>query len=310
MDTYALQRLAELPDDAAAKLAVVVAVEGSAYRGPGAMRVWTPGEPAAGVVSGGCLEADLDERPLPPDGRGVLLRYDLRGGPEDLWGLAAGCNGLVEIWLQAVPAGRPSPYRSAARWLAAGVAATVTTVLETGEQWAEAADGRTEGRPRPLAPGERVFVDRRVPAPVLVVYGRGPDAAPVADLARRVGFRVRQLGRGDDLEALCAAEPPAAAVVMSHHFPGDREALEILLRHRPQYLGVLGPRERTRRLLPEPWPPCVYAPVGLDIGAEDAEEIAVAVIAQALAVLRGASGGHLRDRPGPIHPRRGAGGRP
>lgn len=303
MDTAPLQRLAELPPDVGARLAVVVAVEGSAYRGPGALRLWVPGEPPLGVVSGGCLEADLDARAVPA-GRGTLVAYDLRGAADDLWGLAAGCNGRIELWLQDLPAGLPSAYRSAARWLAEGLPVSVTTLLQTGEQWAQAPGGRVSGSPRP--PGtERSFVDARTPAPALLIYGRGPDAAPVVDLARRLGFRVRQAGRGDDVAGLCAQWPPEAAVVMSHHFPSDQEALRAVLGGAPRYVGVLGPRQRTLRLLPEPWPPALFAPVGLDLGADDPGEIALAILGQALAVLRGAPGGHLRDRAGPIHAGRG-----
>ena len=303
MDTQAMRRLAGLPASQQARLAVVVSVEGSAYRGPGATRIWTPDGRGDGVVSGGCLEADLQERDL-PQGRGLLVRYDMRGGPDDLWGLAAGCNGVVEVWLQPIPAELPSPYRSASQWLEAGVPVTVTTLLDSGEQWAVAAAGRGQGNPRPVGVGERVFVDRRQPAPLVLVYGRGADAGPVVDLLTRVGFRVRQAGRGDDLASLVGPQTVDAAVVMSHHFPGDQQALQWLAARAPRYLGVLGPRERTRRLLPEPWPTGLHAPLGLDVGADDAEEIAVSLVSEILAVLRGRSGGHLSGREGPIHPER------
>jgi len=300
MDSVALLALAELPEDLPATLAVIVGVHGSAYRRAGAARLTAPGRPPAGVVSGGCLEADLDLRASRAGGEGMLLRYDLRGGPEDLWGLAAGCNGALEIWLQPIPAGRPSAYRCAARWLAEGRTAVVTTVLSTGLQWAAADDGHTFGAPGP-AVGQRVFVDHRAPAPSFLVFGRGPDAGPMADLAGRAGFRVRRAGDPDDLEGLLASAPPDAAVVMSHHFPGDRRALAALLAAGVPYVGVLGSRERTRRLLPEPWPPSVHAPLGLDIGADSPEEIALAAVAEALAVLRGRGAGHLRARAGRVH---------
>ena len=313
VDTVALRLLAELPDDAAAALAVVLSVEGSSYRRPGALRVWTvAGDRAAGAVSGGCLEDDLAERVrrgLTTAGRGELVRYDLRGDGEDIWGLSAGCNGLLEVWLQPIPARAPSAYRSAARWWAQGHAVAVTTLLSGGEQWAiaEGAPSLRFGEPREPLPGERAFIDRRRPPPLLVVFGRGPDAVPVLDLAQRVGFRTRQLGRGDDVAAALAEEVPFATVVMSHHFPSDREALHLFLASGAAYVGALGPRARTARMLPPPWPPALHAPVGLDLGAEGPEEIALAVVAEGLAVLRGAPGGSLRDRSGPICLRGGDG---
>jgi xanthine/CO dehydrogenase XdhC/CoxF family maturation factor len=45
----------------------------------------------------------------------------------------------------------------------------------------------------------------------------------------------------------------------------------------------------------------LHAPAGLDIGADGAEQVSTAIVAEILAVLHGRAGGHLRDRPGPIH---------
>ena len=74
------------------------------------------------------------------------------------------------------------------------------------------------------------------------------------------------------------------------------------------YLGILGPRDRTDRLLAELDPPLgagdlsvLHAPAGLDIGADGAEQVATAIVAEILAVLHGRGAGPLRDRPGPIH---------
>lgn len=308
MDTVLWQRLAALPADCAAMLALVVSVDGSSYRRPGAARLWVTDGVAEGMVSGGCLEADLVERAnrmAPGAEHGQLVAYDLRAGEEDAWGLAAGCNGRIEVWLQPLPAGCPSAYRRAAGWLAAGHAVVVTTVLMGGEQWATAVDAPalTFGTVRALGAEERAFVDRREPAPRMYVFGTGPDAVCVAATARRVGFLARMLARGDDLAEMLARERAAAVVVMSHHLPSDRGALRAALSAGVPYVGALGPRERTLRMVPAPWPPALHGPVGLDLGAEGPEEIALAVVAEALAVLRGATGGFLRDHRGPSLPR-------
>src|SRR5207248_2370833 len=91
----------------------------------------------------------------------------------------------------------------------------------------------------------------------------------------------------------------------------DLRLLEQLLPSPVRYLGLLGPKSRSERLLQELAQAGIvptkaqrrrlYAPVGLDLGAETPEEIALAILAEIRAVIAGRSGGLLRDRPVPIH---------
>jgi xanthine/CO dehydrogenase XdhC/CoxF family maturation factor len=93
-------------------------------------------------------------------------------------------------------------------------------------------------------------------------------------------------------------------MVMSHDLDRDREALAMLLGSRARYVGVLGPRRRTQRLLGELGPMNVdrlYAPAGLAIGAESAAEIALSVVSEIETVLNDETVAHLRDRSGAIH---------
>jgi xanthine dehydrogenase accessory factor len=170
----------------------------------------------------------------------------------------------------------------------------------------------------------RVFFDRGRSPAVFVIFGAGADVPPVVAAAARVGLRVvvvdhrRALLTPDRLpgaERLLAVRPEDlgtgldgmrmdAALVMTHNFRSDGDILRYLAQRRPRYLGVLGPAARTQRLLKREGiaaPPGLYGPVGLDIGAANPEEIALSIVAEALAVLRGRPGGHLRDHPGPIH---------
>jgi len=101
---------------------------------------------------------------------------------------------------------------------------------------------------------------------------------------------------------------------MTHNYLHDRDFLRgLLVRPEPFpfYLGVLGPRARTERMLrelaaegvvlPAGLSARLYAPIGLDVGSEGPEEIALAVVAEIMAVERTRRAGFLRDRPGPIH---------
>ena len=75
------------------------------------------------------------------------------------------------------------------------------------------------------------------------------------------------------------------------------------------YLGILGPRDQTEQAFLGELPStpsdadraAIHAPAGLDIGADGAEQVATAIVAEILAALHGRSGGPLRERAGPIH---------
>ncbi|HMH85170.1 MAG TPA: XdhC family protein [Gemmatimonadaceae bacterium] len=170
-----------------------------------------------------------------------------------------------------------------------------------------------------------------MPAVRLIVCGTGPDAAPVARFASQLGWDVtvvdhRPLTNAHSsrfpgarvvecAEALRLADvvmltPRSAAVVMSHHLTRDRDYMHALLGANVAYLGVLGPRARTERMLSElttskgtvsEMGERFFAPVGMDIGGEGPDAIALSIISQISAVTSGRAGGHLRDRRAPLH---------
>jgi len=118
-------------------------------------------------------------------------------------------------------------------------------------------------------------------------------------------------------EEVAAALPTATAVVVTSHHEGlDAPALALSLAAvraaaGPAYLAAMGSRRTQARRrewlvsngVTEEELGALHAPAGLDIGADTPAEIALAVLAELVATLRGADGaGSLRDRPGPIHP--------
>jgi xanthine/CO dehydrogenase XdhC/CoxF family maturation factor len=170
-----------------------------------------------------------------------------------------------------------------------------------------------------------LFVEVVEPSLQLFIFGSGSDALPLATLGRSLGWHVTMvdlrsgptvIGRVFDADAVVrstaaelpklAVPPGAAAVVMNHNWSHDLAALRRLMGVNLKYLGVLGPRHRTERMLAklgdaEPVSPAFCYPIGLDIGAETPPEVALAIVAEITAVLRGASGGPLREKAGPIH---------
>ena len=175
--------------------------------------------------------------------------------------------------------------------------------------------------------GCRVFFESLLPPFQLLICGAGTDAQPVAAQAAALGWSVVVLDQRPDL-ARRARFPDAAhviaardrgaldglrlddrtaAIVMSHSFAQDTFFLEALLRQPLRYLGVLGSRRRTLDLMArmgqEAMPPNLYAPAGLDIGAETPEQIALSILSEAQACFAARRGGALRERDGSIHGR-------
>jgi xanthine/CO dehydrogenase XdhC/CoxF family maturation factor len=186
----------------------------------------------------------------------------------------------------------------------------------------------------------RVWVDYRPARPGLWIYGAGDDAQPLAHLAKELGWFVavadgrsqlatrarfpladeaRVLPAGE-MPTACGLMPQDAAAVMSHSFDQDARALAALLAldAAPAYIGVLGPRRRTRELLGEAarllgvpadeaaaqierWLARLHAPMGLDLGAESPETIAFSVLAEIQKTLTGATALPLREARGGIY---------
>ncbi|HYT04047.1 MAG TPA: XdhC family protein [Gemmatimonadales bacterium] len=175
--------------------------------------------------------------------------------------------------------------------------------------------------------GRTVFIDLFEPPPQLVILGAGDDARPLARFAADVGFRVVVVDRrpgyltrdrfpaaallvesdGDRLAEALPLDPACHAVVMTHNFADDQAYLRVLVGTPVAYIGMLGPRQRTERILKNVTAAApvdegrVYGPVGLDIGTDGAEQVALAVIAEILAVRSGRRARSLRERQAPIH---------
>ena len=316
-------------------LATVVSVRGSSYRRPGA-RLLVPEEGAPiGLISGGCLEGEaarLAREALALDAP-MLVTIDHSTEGDELWGMGLGCRGIIELLAE--------PPGLAAETLDALTAARIEgrpTYLLTGldgerrrltDTEADALGERAAlavAHGRPTVIGEAVL-DPILPPLHLVMCGAGPDAVPLVAAGIRQGWRVdvvdprRSWLRPDrfprarllDVEPGHAAEASGAGewtavVVMSHDYLRDAAFVGGFLGRGVTYLGILGPRDRTERLLDElPSQPSaadlsvLHAPAGLDVGADGAEQVATAIVAEILAVLHGRSGGRLRDQAGPIH---------
>ena len=170
-----------------------------------------------------------------------------------------------------------------------------------------------------------VFVEWVGPPQRLFVFGGGHDVVPLAALARMMGWSLTiadsrlsrvEPGRFPDAEKIFTVPSSGdisdldighddAVVVMTHNYPQDVALMPHILAANPRYLGLLGPRVRTEKMFAEigadPLADNVHAPVGLDIGGDHPEGIALSIVAEIQSVLSGQPGGRLRRRKGAIH---------
>jgi xanthine dehydrogenase accessory factor len=174
--------------------------------------------------------------------------------------------------------------------------------------------------------GAEVFLEYVAPPLPLIVVGAGQDALPLVRFAKDLGWHVTVVdGHSNqarperfplaDRVLVCDPSHPLAgleinrntcAVLMSHSYPQDEAFVKELLPLDIRYLGVLGPRKRTDRMIAAAGlvnAPHLHSPVGLDIGADSPEEIALSIVSEIQATLTGREGGMLLRRAGPIHAR-------
>jgi len=177
-----------------------------------------------------------------------------------------------------------------------------------------------------LQGGVEILFEALRPPTELLIFGAGNDAVPLAAMGRSLGWRVTVVDVGSappdssrawspdriircgigQVDQLVKIAPETAAVVMTHNFGHDRKLLRWLATQPLKYLGMLGPRHRTDQLLGDLRIESLRAPVGLDIGAETPEEVALSIAAEITASMRGRDGRPLSTRPGPIHVRTSA----
>jgi len=178
-----------------------------------------------------------------------------------------------------------------------------------------------------------VFIELIQPTLSLIIFGGGFDARPVSELAKSLGWNVSVTDEcvahiapiffpTADKLSLCQREfidrdfeitPFTACVLMSHNYEYDRDVLRKLLGAHTPYIGILGPRKRFDKMqqefsvagitLSEFDLQRIHSPIGLDIGAEAPDEIALSIISEIQSKFSNRSGGFLKYHSGPIHQR-------
>lgn len=298
-------------------LAIVLQTSGSTYRKPGALVLLDGDGVRAGALSGGCLEAELERlaREVLGEGRAREVRFDTSGDEDLLFGSGTGCGGSSRVLLVPLPAAG-SPLRAAlfaadARGLALDLAfADPALAPGDGEAHVGSTGFRFDRTGAPRTTDAALHTPLRVVVPAsrcLLLFGAGPETRPLLALLHLLDWQVelfehrarwlRYAEQGgasqvheqppEYLSTLLAAKRFDAALAMYHNLSLDARALRRLAGAAIGHVGLLGPPARRDELLREIGPEAatrlhgrLHAPVGLPLGGEGAEAIALSIAAQ------------------------------
>ena len=301
-----------------AALATVAETRGSTPVPAGQKMLVGPDGRLVGTVGGGCVEAEVIAAALAAQQDTVprLLTQHLNA---DLAGdLGLSCGGTVEVFIE--------PVLTTGAYLAVldQAAATTAGIVRTATVWAggavktfEQTVGRPGGPAASLSSDRRMMTEVVAAPPRVLVFGAGHVGAAIARAAAAAGFRVTVVDDrpefadaarfGDGIAVTCAGVDQAlaayaltsadAAVIATRGHRHDAVILSKVAASPAAYVGLLGSKRKkaviTKALLAAGVPHTalerVKVPVGLDIGAETAEEIAVSVVAELIAWRRGAT---------------------
>lgn len=175
--------------------------------------------------------------------------------------------------------------------------------------------------------GISVFVEALIPDIQLIVFGAGYDVVPLVAQAKLLGWAVTVtddcvahlspkkfaacdhllFAPRDEVMGKLTPDRRTAAVLMTHNFNYDRAVLPHLLESGVPYIGILGPKKRGDKLVEALGGVAhgdqtrIHSPIGLDLGAETPEEIALSVVAEIQACFNRRDGQMLKFRSAPIH---------
>ncbi len=156
----------------------------------------------------------------------------------------------------------------------------------------------------------------------LIIIGDNYDVLAMTGLAKEMGWEISIVGRKSKMSKSLVKQATAvyeyeqisqisideftAVLLMTHDFEWDQKLIPHLLETDAHYIGMLGPRKRMLKMshvlgISLDKIDHFYSPMGLDIGAETPEEIALSAMAEIICLFRSRNGSHLKFRQGTIH---------
>jgi xanthine dehydrogenase accessory factor len=304
-------------------LATIIQTDGSSYRKAGAMMLINDMGQYFGLLSGGCLESDImrQARRCWDNQQNRIIEYDMREEEDLAWQLGIGCGGMVRILLQPVNANND--------YLKLNEMNQYLDKRHKVEYHQQLDEGFPLNNVRPINKNLKldsgiikdngraeVFVQQLNPAPLIAVFGAGVDAKPVVSIAAELGWQVllidSRMGYAKaeffskasqiirqpcgELHNATWLQQIDIALVLTHNIKLDAAALILVQKSSAKYVGLLGPHHRTDRVLNianltrNDFTKPLANPVGLRLGGELPESIALSMISEAHAVLEQADG--------------------
>ncbi len=312
-------------------LATVVALEGSSYRRPGVCMLINEMGEMTGAVSGGCVEKEVIRQAASVfvTGTAKVMTYDGR--------YRLGCEGILYILIE--PFAPNADFLAAVnetitKRLPIQVSSYYEKDIAQNEGFGSTFllnENWYSTHPKVSLNSKFLKLERTLaPCYRLIIVGAEHDAVQLCLFAANMGWEVIVIAHpteekkftdfpgalelqgiiAEDLD-VSQIDQQTAVVLMTHSYSKDLQFLIALHESRPAYLGLLGPNKRREKLLHEFLEHCpevddtffegVYGPTGLAIGAETPQEIAIAILAEILSVMRQSTPVSLREKKGEIH---------
>jgi|GEM_PF-1064937 len=305
----------------------IVKTEGSTYRKAGATMLVSSSHKSIGVLSGGCIEEAMlyccDE--VLHVKHGKLVTHDLRL-PDDRiesWEEGVGCNGLIQVWLEPFYAKNSyGALGEAAHYAQKGVKKTLIRSTKTEKFGEYRLIDSISDTPILYNEEDQFILQNIKPVYKLLILGVGSAAQALVDMANVLGWETlvcdtrkdhldaifntdkQWLAESGHIENILVPQSFNGAVIMSHDFKDDAVYLKALSHSNIAYVGLLGARKRTQKIMEilEKQSICLddrfHAPIGLDIGAQSPQSIALSICAEIEAKKNKRPGTFLRTKKG------------
>lgn len=288
-------------------LATIISTQGATYRKVGTMMLINQTGQCTGLLSGGCLEADisLHAQEVLNNGNSKILSYDLKADAELLWGLGLGCDGAITLLLQPLTIdnhhlGFTQLIQALLQQQTGWYCLTVNQgVLPTAKFYQQSLD-----MPCKLNNNQTTLAIPISPPLSILICGAGPDVQPLVIMMKQLGWRVSLVDhRSAYLSQVCfdccdnkykvRAENISSehmlnidgVVIMSHNLVNDGLFLQQALASNINYIGLLGPQGRKNKLfqqlsLDQVSSQQVYGPIGMPLGGRSPQAIALSIVAE------------------------------